>query len=130
MFPQIWFVEFLLRVRIETLRIASALLMRQPPELFRVAQGLPHTVARPERLLVAAPMQSIMVRRAQGNRVLIRYLERHGTRLCKAQMVGLCRLTAADRTRLRRNERQMGAVADAFFLGKKVSTGSAIVSDC
>ncbi len=68
-----------------------------------------------EGRFIADRVQLVMVAVAKRDRELVGDFESQSARLRKAQVMRLCRVAAADRTRLGRNKREVGAVAKAFF---------------
>ncbi|HVX34775.1 MAG TPA: hypothetical protein VHC71_00985 [Hyphomicrobium sp.] len=77
-------------------------------------------MSHPERALVAASMQLIVMRDAERHGVFVRDLERHGARLRETQMVCLCWPTAANQTRLIRDEGKMLSITNALFLRDEI----------
>ena len=61
---------------------------------------------------------------AQGDRELVRDFKPQSARLRKADVMRLCRLTAAHKAGLARDENEMRLITDTFFFGDQQLTGA------
>ena len=77
---------------------------RRCPQSLCKLERIDDAVARPPRALVASLMNGVMVDGAQRDGELIRYLEPHGTGLCKPKVVSVGGSSAAHQARLLGNE--------------------------
>ena len=82
----------------------------------------------PPLRLISRPMQCPMVAAAKWHRELVTYSASHGAVLCKSDVMGVSRMTAADQTRLGRHVLDVIPIPDAtwFRYGEKALVDRAI----
>ena len=89
--------------------------MRLLPQPLGNRQGVDLQVLPPGHF-VAGLMQLLMMTAAKGNGELVADFKTQGSGLSKPQVMRIARLPAADETRLRGDEPQMGLVTQPFGL--------------
>ncbi len=101
---------------VDSLRIvASAKAARAIPQRACDGQGIDADL-RPPAGFVPNAMDFAVMNSTQRHRELVAHLARHGARLGEAQMMGIARCSAANKTRLLRDEFTMLLVAQANCL--------------
>jgi hypothetical protein len=119
--------------------------MRLNPQIARGNHWVNTGIVPPLRL-ISRPMQCPMMAAAKWHRELVTYSASHGAVLCKSDVMGVSRTTAAEQTRLGRHvldvipipdatwfrygEKTLVDACDSFFPRERREPAASIAFDC